>query len=360
MLEKLSCFQNSYGLLRSGLLEAFSEIEQQMHGQITPIGASSSFVPGFVCQLLECYDEVAQLHDKDEISVIEAMENFFSQGKIEQILIKAKETILHSLLEGPIKLLPHDPFFYQVDAYSVINWGLMEVPHTKMLAFFLDPTREHNLMLFPLKAFLKTINRRLSNGPSSDLGVFNYDSIVWKTDYFGVIPEKPIPGGGRIDLVLTINPCALSKKTIFAFEGKVMADFSDYQLKDYGEWLLAQRDAELYLMTLTKDEVDKEEWKDVDPSISHGEIFWIDVARSFCALLYDSDFQNWIDKNPIAEQGSELLRLWISTLLGPVCNIIGRPTYSQMKSEPNSISLRHLLALNEHLAAIQENLRGEP
>lgn len=275
--------------------------------EISPIRQSSSLTePAFSLKLAEEimreYDVEQKKKEEEGNDLAIELTNEQFQSWLRQLKGQYKDQINKLNFE----LEPNDPMFSEVDAFSPIEWGLKEVPHTKMLAFYLDPKREHGLKYLPMGFFLAATSLA-----ESEIGidVEHYCEIdVDKIDAERWIRIKKKKR--RIDILIQLK----KPECRILIEGKINAKQGKNQLPDYTEWLKPQQND--ILIYLTPKETENEELENGWKSLT-----WKDVAIAFCALVNYCEVNKTVKEN-ISHDGFELLRLWTSTLLHHVCDMV--------------------------------------
>ncbi|OPL13151.1 MAG: hypothetical protein AVO38_14030 [delta proteobacterium ML8_D] len=323
-----SNFQQAYRRLRDELLGAIENTPTDLFATHDSTIKNDHDFP------LEFAKEIALIYESEQAEKIEkgkVLAKEYTDEKLKSLLETFKKQYHALIEETKFKLDPDDPLFCKVDAFSHIEWGLQEVPHTKMLAFFLDPEREHGLGNLPIGFFLVAASLSESE---IEIDLENYHQIsVCKVE-----TEKWIRINGknrRIDIYIEM----IKPKCRILIEGKIKGKQGDDQLSNYAEWFKPEENDILIYLTPSEEELE-DPWHLLD---------WKNVASSFCALAnYCKLDQTEKEKNSL--DGFQLLRLWTSTLLHHVCKI---PTVD-CSLEDNS--LIELVKYNSHIIKVKEIL----
>jgi len=303
--------------------------------------SSTLIAPAFPIELVK---EIVREYEFEQKKKEEEGNNLaieLTYDKFQSWLSTLKKQYHDQIKKLNFELQPSDPIFCEIDAFSHIEWGLKEVPHTKMLAFFLDPKKAHGLKKLPIGFFLAAASLT-----ESEIGIYaeNYREI----DVHAIDAELWIPIKGKKDRRIDILIQLQKPECRILIEGKINANQGEYQLPDYKEWLKPKdNDALIYL---TPKEIEKEELENGWKSLT-----WKDVALAFCALVNYCEANKTI-KETISHDGFELLRLWTSTILHYVCEV---PFISCKREED---TLLNLVAHVSHLMKVKEILeiyRGE-
>jgi hypothetical protein len=325
-------FMQAYAKLKSELIQVIDNIPTKLS---TTHNALTLSDPAFPMELAK---EIARIYESEQEQKIAAADSLaveFTDGKLKTLLKTLKKQYLSLINESKFQLPPNDPIFCSVDAFSQIEWGLQEVPHTKMLAFFLDPEREHGLKQLPMGFFLAATSLTESE---TGLDVENYHEI----DVHKIFAELWIPIKGkedrRIDLLIQMQ----KPKCRILIEGKINAQQSLDQLPDYADWFKPQENDILIYLTPndTKNEDLKEPWQ---------ALTWENVALAFCALVNYCETDQ-TEKEKISHDGFELLRLWTSTLLHHVCGV------PAVCCKPEDDTLLNVVAHASHIIKVKEIL----
>jgi len=302
--------------------------------------SSTLIAPAFPIELVK---EIVREYEFEQKKKEEEGNNLaieLTYDKFQSWLSTLKKQYHDQIKKLNFELQPSDPIFCEIDAFSHIEWGLKEVPHTKMLAFFLDPKKAHGLKKLPIGFFLAAASLT-----ESEIGIYaeNYREI----DVHAIDAELWIPIKGKKDRRIDILIQLQKPECRILIEGKINANQGEYQLPDYKEWLKPKdNDALIYL---TPKEIEKEELENGWKSLT-----WKDVALAFCALVNYCEANKTI-KETISHDGFELLRLWTSTILHHVCEV---PFISCRRED----TLLNLVAHASHLMKVKEileNYRGE-
>ena len=325
-------FQQAYVKLRKELIAALESTPVTLLETNVSLAANANIFP------LKLAKEIARIYESEQeqrIAEADSLAVEFTDGKLKALLKTLKKQYLSLIDESKFQLHPNDPIFCKVDAFSQIEWGLQEVPHTKMLAFFLDPEREHGLKKLTMGFFLAATSLTESE---IGLDVENYHEI----DVHKIAAELWIPIKGkedrRIDLLIQMQ----KPKCRILIEGKINAKQSLYQLPDYADWLNPKENDVLIYLTPndTKNEDLEEPWQ---------SLTWENVALAFCALVNYCETDQ-TEKEKISHDGFELLRLWTSTLLHHVCGV---PVVS---CKPEDDTLLNAVAHASHIMKVKEIL----
>jgi len=146
-----SNFQQAYSRLRDELLGAIENTPTDLFTTYNSLIKNDHDFPlGFAKKVAVMYEE----EQKKKVEEGDALAKEFTDKKLKSLLETFKKQYCTLIKEENFQLAHADPLFCMVDAFSHIEWGLQEVPHTKMLAFFLDPEREHGLDSLPMEFFL--------------------------------------------------------------------------------------------------------------------------------------------------------------------------------------------------------------
>jgi hypothetical protein len=192
------------------------------------------------------------------------------------------------------KLDKDDPLLCPISLFRTMDYGRLEIAHTRTLAWLLDPKREHGFGGTLLAALL----RRVSGKDRSDgIRVERVESEV-SVDGFGdkgrldVLAEGAWAGGERGDWVLVI-------------EAKVDASEGEDQLLKYEAWLQANAAGrDVFRVFLTPDgrpsETGDEDWEPLS---------YLELVRIFRAV-YDG-----LRHAP----GFQFLRFYLAGVLQDVC-----------------------------------------
>jgi len=153
------------------------------------------------------------------------------------------------------KLAEDDPLRCPISLFRTMDYGRLEIAHTRTLAWLLDPVREHGFGKTLLGALLR---RRCGNDRAKTFQVQRVES------------ELPVVGSGakgRLD-VLAEGTWQDEKPSgwVLAIEAKVDAWEGEAQLDKYEAWLRRRAAGrELFLIFLTKNgrspETGTEEWE---------------------------------------------------------------------------------------------------
>jgi phage anti-repressor protein len=292
----------------SNVQQAYSKLRNELLGAIenTPTNlftTHDSTIKNDHDFPLEFAKEIALIYESEQAEKIEkgkALAKEFTDEKLKSLLETFKKQYHALIEETKFNLDPDDPLFCMVDAFSHIEWGLQEVPHTKMLAFFLDPEREHGLGNLPIGFFLAAAS--LSG---VEIDVENYQQIsVDKIHAESRIKIKGKYLRPDVYIKMKIPKCRI------LIEGKIEANQGRNQLSDYEIGFKPQKNDVLIYLT-PRDEDLEDPWYPLN---------WKDVALAFCALANYGKFEP-IKKRRKSHDGFELLRLWTSTLLHHVCGV---------------------------------------
>ncbi|MBI5527586.1 MAG: PD-(D/E)XK nuclease family protein [Deltaproteobacteria bacterium] len=298
--------------------------------------------PEFVRRLIAGFekDEAAILSDKEEAANAFA-EQLFSRRGIESLLGKLQNHYLEELGTGA-SLPELDPSFSEVDAFSLVEWGLEEVPHTKMLTFFLDPKKPHGLGRLPLDYFLTHLLLDETVGRESDIRpLLDVQPTAVKVE-----PEKWIQGDSRrLDIYMCFDKSNDGKFHVL-IEGKVGSQESKNQLADYSKWADRNASPNLKLFLAPKKSTPSEpDWLPVS---------WNDVRFSFSAMLAHVEA-----KSPAQQYGLWLCRLWLGTIVHHVLgeeNIDYEPYTKKAFGEYGFDELRRMATLKQRIEAINDDL----
>ena len=225
-----------------------------------------------------------------------------------------------------------DPILYKLDAFSIINWGLREVPHTKILAYFLDSRKEHGLGIWPIKYFLKCLALNIPEKTKVGLIDIENTKVEVKAECF-------INKEDKLDILIKIDADKL--KWHLVIEGKIEMKVDTKQLKRYERKFSPKRDM---LLLLLKDHMAENISKRWYP------IRWLQIARALTAMTYDPNFIEHVTNSIDARHGLELLRLWLSTVFHHVCDI-ETPQFSETE---DTESIKSLVDIGSHLREIRD------
>lgn len=319
-------FQQAYSVLRNELLGAIENTPTNLFTTHDSLIKSDHDFP------LEFAKKIALIYESEQVKKIAEGNSLaveFTDGKLKPLLETLKKQYHTLIEETKFKLDPDDPIFCMVDAFSHIEWGLQEVPHTKMLAFFLDPKREHGLGNLPIGFFLAAAS--LSG---VEIDIENYQQIsVDKVHAEGRIKIKGKYRRPDVYIKMKIPKCRI------LIEGKIEADQGRDQLSDYEIGFKPQKNDVLIYLT-PRDEELEDPWCPLN---------WRDVALAFCALANYGEFEP-IKKGRKSHDGFELSRLWTSTLLHHVCGV---PVVS---CKPEDDTLLNAIAHASHIMKVKEIL----
>lgn len=197
------------------------------------------------------------------------------------------------------KLDPWTDDFNLFDVLKIIN---MEIRHSNMLAWLLDPNENHGLGDSFLKAFVMRVTAKC------DLGKYNaFDILLQDFFTYQVYRES-----NHMDIVLH-SP---EEKTAIIIENKIWAGESSHQLNDYlekskTEYSDCNQILYVFLTPDGRDSSDAEHWIpfDYDEIISA-----LEVAKSETTLrpeveLIIKNYIATVRKNIMREKDEELLRI---------------------------------------------------
>jgi phage anti-repressor protein len=327
MMATESNFQQAYSRLRDELLGAIENTPTNL------VTTHDSLIKSDYDFPLEFAKKIALIYESEQTNKIaegNALAIEFTDDKLKSLLETFKKQYCTLIKEENFQLAHADPLFCMVDAFSHIEWGLQEVPHTKMLAFFLDPEREHGLDSLPMEFFLVAASLSESE---IEIDVENYHQIsvskVETEKWIRINREKY----RRLDVYIEMT----KPKCRILIEGKIKGKQGYNQLSDYAEWFKPEENDILIYLTPNEEELENP-WHLLD---------WKDVASSFCAL---ANYCEKEEKEKKSLDGFQLLRLWTSTLLHHVCSI---PTVD-CSLEDNS--LIELVKYNSHIIKVKEIL----
>lgn len=282
--------------------------------------------------------ELIREFDDDLIKKTKAADNyieeFLKEEVFEDLIYRLKKQFKDIFDNTNLGIIKDDPILYSIDAFSVIEWGLKEVPHTKMLGFFLDPKKKHCLGTNPLKFLLIAIEHFTQN----NLFANNFSIQV---NY--IESEKNISRQTNEEKRLDVYVKLIEPKLRLIIEAKVESKEGDKQLEYYEKWAedTSQESEQTMLIYLTKrgeKPLNSQKWD---------LLSWKQVAIAFCALIYDYNSKPSIQKE---KHGLELLSLWTSTLLHSVCNI------KKPEIDGNDQNLSDLITLTNHITGINQIL----
>lgn len=135
-------FFQAYSKLKSELLDAIDNSANE----ISAAKQSSDLIEhAFPLELAKEIVREYEIGQKKKVEEGDDLAIEFTDEKFQSWLTTLKKQYHDRIKALNFELQPNDPIFCKVDAFSPIEWGLKEVPHTKMLAFFLHPEREHGL-----------------------------------------------------------------------------------------------------------------------------------------------------------------------------------------------------------------------
>ncbi|MBA3017752.1 MAG: PD-(D/E)XK nuclease family protein [Proteobacteria bacterium] len=319
-------FQQAYAKLRKELIIAMESTTKTLLTNNESSAENDNDFP------LEFAKKIALIYESEQVKKIAEGNSLaveFTDGKLRSLLETLKKQYHALIEESKFQLNPDDPLFCTVDAFSLIEWGLKEVPHTKMLAFFLDPKREHGLDNLPMGFLLAA-----ASVSEVEIGVENYQEIsVGKIE-----AERWIKVNGkklRLDIYIEME----IPKCRILIEGKIEGKQGEDQLSDYKSGFKPEENDVLIYLT-PNGETPEEPWCHLD---------WKDVALAFCALANYGEFEP-IKKGKHCHDGYELLRLWTSTLLHHVCGV---PVVSK---KPEDDTLQNAVAHASHIIKVKEIL----
>jgi hypothetical protein len=168
-------FETVYSKIRNEILAAieFDEVEAA-----TIPGEGDDIPLGFAKEIISAYDK----EQENQQSELSGIADEFDENKLTFFLKTLKENYFAIIKESEFHLGEQDPICCTLDAYSPVVWSLEEVPHTKMLSFFLDPRREHKLGILPMAFFfagMAVSGRRFEIPHYEEILVKNVEAEKW-------------------------------------------------------------------------------------------------------------------------------------------------------------------------------------
>lgn len=323
-------FQRAYSKLRNELFNALADIQTESPITLNSVMPRKS---GFPLDLAKKIALEYEKEQEDEVAEAATFADEFADGqKLKSLLDKLKTQYKDLIKNCDFQLSSGDPIFNQVDPFSPIEWSLEEVPHTKMLAFFLHPQREHGLKNLPLGFFLAAATLR-----GIKIDVQNYE----KTSIKLIEAEKWIryhDKNRRLDLYIEME----EPQSRILIEGKIKGEEVEDQLSDYKKWFSKNNDDVLIYLTPDGEKPSITDWHPLD---------WKTVACAFCSLVHFMQKEFTLSKDrKNAQDGFELLRLWTSTLLHHVCKV------PVVRYDVEEDSLSNISAFASHIMTIKEIL----
>lgn len=159
-----------------------------------------------------------------------------------------------------IKQNANDPLLCPISLFGTLEYGRLEIAHTRTLGWLLNPTKEHGFAQLIGQALLKEVSTEDKSiefeitHTESEKSIFSGKKIIGRFDIWGegfvIQKEKRIP-------------------LVFIVEAKIDAAEDLSQLKKYDHWLInnVEKDYRIMKIFLTNNEVTKnnnEKWTNLN------------------------------------------------------------------------------------------------